>query len=102
MEHSLGPRAVAELRLVRCDMAQTEVPEGMVNLAHALVETQHLRAWFYALEGLPVSFRETAFSEMAVQMRNGGGGRETSRGRCLTSESADVPERVGCGSRTCG
>jgi len=53
-------------------MAQTEVPEGMVNLAHALVETQHLRAWFYALERLPLSFRETAFSEMAAQMRSGG------------------------------
>jgi hypothetical protein len=53
-------------------MAQTEVPEDMVNLAHALVETQHLRAWFYALERLPVSFRETAFSEMAARMRSGG------------------------------
>ena len=53
-------------------MPATEIPEGMVNLAHALVETQHLRAWFYALERLPVSFRETAFSEMAAQMRNAG------------------------------
>jgi hypothetical protein len=50
-------------------MSATEIPEGIVNLAHALVETQHLRAWFYALERLPVSFRETAFSEMAAQMR---------------------------------
>ena len=53
-------------------MSQTEVPEGVVNLAHALVETQHLRAWFYALERLPVSFREAAFSEMAAQMRSVG------------------------------
>jgi len=53
-------------------MAQSEVSEGMVNLAHALVETQHLRAWFYALERLPLSVRETAFSEMAAQMRNVG------------------------------
>jgi len=51
-------------------MMQTELPEGIVNFAHALVETQHLRAWFYALEGLPVSFREAAFSEMATQMRS--------------------------------
>ena len=29
-------------------------------------------------------------------------GRETCRGRCVTSGSADVPERVGYGSRTCG
>jgi len=53
-------------------MQQSEVPEGVVNLAHALVETRHLRAWFYALERLPASFRETAFSEMAAQMRTAG------------------------------
>jgi hypothetical protein len=53
-------------------MPQADVPEGVVNLAHALVETLHLRAWFYALERLPASFRETAFSEMAAQMRAAG------------------------------
>jgi hypothetical protein len=53
-------------------MPQPEIPEGVVNLAHALVETQHLRAWFYALERLPISFREAAFSEMAAQMRSAG------------------------------
>jgi hypothetical protein len=53
-------------------MPQPEVSEGMVNLAHALVEAQHLRAWFYALERLPVSVRETAFSEMASQMHSAG------------------------------
>jgi hypothetical protein len=53
-------------------MQQAEVPEGVVNLAHALVETHHLRAWFYALERLPISFRETAFSDMAAQMRAAG------------------------------
>ena len=53
-------------------MPQAEVPEGMVNLAHALIEAQHLRAWFYALERLSVSIRETAFSEMAAQMRSAG------------------------------
>jgi hypothetical protein len=49
-----------------------EVTEGMVKFAHALVETQHLRAWFYALERLPVSVRDTAFSEIAAQMRRDG------------------------------
>jgi hypothetical protein len=53
-------------------MQQAEVPDSVVNLAHALVETRHLRAWFYALERLPVSFRATAFSKMAAQMRAGG------------------------------
>jgi hypothetical protein len=53
-------------------MPQPEVSEGMVDLTHALVEAQHLRAWFYALERLPVSVRETAFSEMASQMRSAG------------------------------
>jgi hypothetical protein len=53
-------------------MQGAEVPESVVNLAHALVETHRLRAWFYAIERLPVSFRETAFSEMAAQMRTAG------------------------------
>jgi hypothetical protein len=53
-------------------MPQPEVSEGMVDLTYALVEAQHLRAWFYALERLPVSVRETAFSEMASQMRSAG------------------------------
>jgi hypothetical protein len=53
-------------------MPYAEIPEGIVNLAHAFVETQHLRAWFYALERLPASFRKAAFSDMAVQMRSAG------------------------------
>ena len=53
-------------------MPEREVSEGVVSLAHALVETKHLRAWFYVLERLPVSFREAAFSEMAAQMRKAG------------------------------
>lgn len=53
-------------------MSQTDVSEGMVNLTHAFVEAQHLRAWFYALERLPISFREMAFREMAAQMRRAG------------------------------
>ena len=57
-------------------MPQAEIPEGVVNLAHALVETQHLRAWFYALKRLPASFRETAFSEVAAQMRSAGEDRK--------------------------
>ena len=53
-------------------MRQTEVSEGMANLAHAFVETRHLQAWFYALERLPVSLRESTFREMAAQMRQAG------------------------------
>jgi len=53
-------------------MPQAEVPQEMVNLAHALIETKDLRAWFYALERLPISVRQTAFSEMAAQMRRAG------------------------------
>ena len=51
---------------------QREITEGMVKFAHALVEAQHLRAWFYALGRLPASVRETAFSEMATQMQRDG------------------------------
>ena len=53
-------------------MPQAEVPEGMVNLAQALVETPHLRAWFFSFEDLPESFRRAAFSEMAAEMRDAG------------------------------
>jgi len=49
-----------------------EVPEAMVNLAHALVETESLRSWFFALENLSPSFRKSAFSDMATKMRNAG------------------------------
>lgn len=50
----------------------TDIPEEMVNLAHALVETESLRPWFLALEALPVSVRSGAFAEMAAQMRADG------------------------------
>ena len=53
-------------------MPRREVPEGIVNLTHALVEAENLRAWFYALERLPVSFREAALSKMAAEMRKAG------------------------------
>src|SRR5436190_2532795 len=43
-------------------MPQTEVPEGVVNLAHAFVEARHLRAWFYALERLLHRFVRPHFS----------------------------------------
>ena len=51
---------------------ESEVTDGMVKFAHALVEAGHLRAWFYALERLPASIRDTAFSEIAAQMRRDG------------------------------
>ena len=41
----------------------------MVSLAHALVETETLRSWFFALETLPLSLRSAAFADMAAQMR---------------------------------
>ena len=44
----------------------------MVELAHALVETAHLRSWFYALEKLPKALRNKSFSEMAAKMRAAG------------------------------
>jgi hypothetical protein len=47
----------------------SDIPEEMVNLVHALVETKTLRAWFFALEALPVSIRSAAFSAMAAKMR---------------------------------
>jgi hypothetical protein len=53
-------------------MPQSKVSESVVNLTHAFVETHHLRAWFYALERLPVSFRYRLFSEVAGQMRAAG------------------------------
>jgi hypothetical protein len=53
-------------------MRRPKVPEKVVDVAHALVETQQLRAWFYALERLPISLREMAFSHMAAHMRNAG------------------------------
>jgi hypothetical protein len=53
-------------------MAKRGVKEGVVDVAHALVETQQLRAWFYALERFPASLRQTAFSQMAAHMRNAG------------------------------
>ena len=51
---------------------ETKVSEEMVNLTQAVIETQQLRAWLCALERLPVSVRETTFSEMAAVLRQGG------------------------------
>ena len=47
------------------------IPDGLVKLAQALVETQHLRSWFYALEQLSESARNAAFTQMAARMRSG-------------------------------
>ena len=52
-------------------MNESQIPEGMVRLAHALVEDASLRSWFLALEALPNSIRRIAFSEMADQMTAG-------------------------------
>ena len=53
-------------------MAQPEVPESLVNLAQALIETERLRKWFAELEQLPSAARDAAFSEMAEQIRSDG------------------------------
>jgi len=53
-------------------MPRSVIPEGLVKLAHALVETPHLRVWFYSLEQLPARLRRSAFNQMAAQMRDAG------------------------------
>ncbi len=45
------------------------IDDGMVRLAQALVETKHLRDWFFALQYLPKATRDAAFSEMSAKMR---------------------------------
>ena len=50
----------------------SHIPEGIVNLAQTIVETERLRSWFFALEALPPSVRSAAFAEMAAQMRTEG------------------------------
>jgi hypothetical protein len=50
----------------------SDIPEEMVSLAHALVETETLRTWFFALEALPICVRSAEFAEMAAQMRTKG------------------------------
>jgi hypothetical protein len=50
-------------------MPQPAVPEGLVKLAHALVESPHLRSWFYSLEHLPRTHRNQALLQMAQHMR---------------------------------
>ena len=34
----------------------SHIPEGIINLAHTIVETERLRSWFFALETLPPRF----------------------------------------------
>lgn len=53
-------------------MPDSEVPEGLVKFAHALVGTPHLRVWFYSLEHLSGPLREAALAEMAAQMQKAG------------------------------
>jgi len=50
-------------------MPQSAVPEGLVKFAHALVESAHLRSWFYSLEHLPRTHRDEALLQMARHMR---------------------------------
>ena len=68
-------------------MSQSGVPEGMVKLAHALVETPNLRFWFYGLEDLPKDLRDAAFSEMAARMRESGDDAELAEAIASLSNS---------------
>ena len=49
-----------------------KIDEGLVRLAQALVETKHLRDWFFALQDLPQATRDVAFSEMSAKMHAAG------------------------------
>ena len=87
-------------------MPQSEIPEGMVKLAHALVEAPHLRLWFYSLEQLSGALRNAAFSEMAAQMRDAGEDADLSSAVALLARPkmyetvlAAVRERVDEASR---
>lgn len=52
------------------DFPISQVAEGMVELTQVLVETPHLRSWFYSLEPLSDPLRRAAFMEMASRMRD--------------------------------
>ena len=87
-------------------MPQSVVPEGMVQLAHALVETPHLRSWFYSLELLSDTVRNAAFGQMAAQMRTAGEDPELTAAVAMLAEAtmyetvlAAVRERVDEASR---
>jgi hypothetical protein len=51
-------------------MPQSIVPEGLVKFAHALVESLHLRSWFYSLEHVSRTHRHEALLQMAEEMRH--------------------------------
>lgn len=89
------------LCLGRCNMTQSKVTEGMVKLTQALVDTAHLRSWFYALEKLPERRRRDSLSEMVAQMRAAGEDRDLTDAVAALSRSeiykgflAAVRERV--------
>jgi hypothetical protein len=44
---------------------QSEIPEGFVRFAQALVESGNLRSWFYGLEALSERDRRAALLDMA-------------------------------------
>ncbi len=49
-------------------VSKPQIPEGVVQLTHALVEDATLRARFLALERLSSSRRRSAFRQMADEM----------------------------------
>ena len=83
-------------------MVQSEVPAGIVKLAHALVEDEKLRKWFYALKKLPKRVRKEFFGDIARQMRAAGEDVDLTdavlalaRPRVYETVLAAVRERVG-------
>ncbi len=49
-----------------------KIDDGLVRLAQALLETKHLREWFFTLQDLSKATRDSAFSEMSAKMRAAG------------------------------
>jgi hypothetical protein len=47
------------------------VNDAVVGLAQVLVETKHLRDWFFALQPLPSTTRGVSLSRMAKEIREG-------------------------------
>lgn len=50
-------------------MSQLNISDGIVRLAHALVEDASLRSWFLSLEHQSTMVRRAAFTQIAEQMR---------------------------------
>ena len=81
-------------------MPQSEVPEGMIKLAHALVETPGLRLWFCSLEQMPDWRRHLAFRRMAAKMQRAGEDRDLTVAIDMLAQPRVYRDSSSCGSRT--